>query len=160
MDDNQSINDKAAVDYIQQYIKNGLYQHIGTMDIKAVKQTLANTLNDISKSGIIENPYKDPKVYQLWSSWSFVKKLKWYFYNKAPIIKDQSKQIRDLIDDYNLSIYDNETQEYTETPKEYPELLQPSPKTIYITEVDMRLNHGIDFISLNVTLGDDNESKD
>jgi hypothetical protein len=150
MDD---FNDKLVVDSIQAIIRNALQRNIGTTDLEAVKNNLANCLEMVRKQKLIEPNFEIGKCGQLWSLWSLKQKLKWYFYNKTPIIKDLSAQIRKEIWDYNLLLVDPETHEYAEMPKEYPEHLIPDPKSIIIVDTKVKLSQGLNFISIDMTLG-------
>lgn len=150
----KDINESFSVDFIQNEIRQSLEKHIGTTDLEAVKESLSNTLNHIYNRELITDQFKIGRCGQLWSLWSLKQKFKWYFYNKAPIVKDLSERIRNEIDDYNSLLVDPETHEYASIPKEYPEHLQPSPKSIMITDMQIKLKQSIDFITLDVTLGD------
>jgi len=154
MDEFKNINDRLIMESVQSDIRDSLKSHIGTTDLEAVRKTLANCLNQYYNQELIEPNFKVGRCGQLWSLWTFRQKLKWYFYNKTPIIKDLSDQIRKGIDDYNELLVDPETHEYTSIPKEYPEYLNPSPKSIIIVDTQVKLNQGIDFITIDVTLGE------
>jgi hypothetical protein len=150
----KTVQEMAILDALQNEIKKSLESHIGTTDPEAVKTNMSNVLDSFYKRELITPNFEIGRCGQLWSLWSFKEKLKWYFYNKTPIIRDLSEQIREGIDDYNESIVDPETHEYTDTPKEYPEYLTPSPKSIIISDIMVKLKQGIKFIAIDVTLGD------
>lgn len=94
--------------------------------------------------------FKIAYVGKLWDSWTLKQKLKWLFYNKTPIIKQMSKEMIRLIDDRN-SIASVEPEVFDQI--KYPPHLEPNPNGIIVTNVNIKLNKGIEFIMMDLEIG-------
>jgi len=148
------INTQLVVASIQQEVKKSLESCVGTVDLDSVKKELLKTLGNLQKRELIAPQFEIGTCSQLWSSWTLKQKLKWYFYNKTPIIRDLSDQIRKGIDDYNILAWDYKTEKYAEDPKEYPDYLIPFPKTIIVSNIYVKPTQGVEFIAIDFTLSD------
>lgn len=160
IDDNSpSIEDQVAIDCCQQILFKELEKYVGTVPHpEDVKQVLIDTIQNLTERNIIcSGDTKNVKVEQLWKSWSFKKKLKWFVHNKFPLLKDASEEVRKAIDSFNELRFATEEFDGYYMPMEYPEHLQPHPKRIYVTHMDLKLNAGIEYINVDITIGDKND---
>ena len=129
-------------------------QYVGTVsNADQIKQTLTDTLKKLETSQIIVAHNTDSvKVEQLWKSWSVKQKLKWFFHNKLPVLKESSNQIRKAIDRYNALRFQTEEFDGYFDYMEYPEHLQTDPKQIMVTHINLKPNVGMEYIQLDLTI--------
>lgn len=150
------ISDMQALDYVQTTLRQQLEGYVGTVpDQNEIKETLTKTLKDLENQKIVcSSDTQNTKVEQLWKTWSIKQKLKWFTYNKLPILRESSEATRKAIDNYNDLAF--KTEEFTGyyDPMEYPEHLITSPKSVLVTDVNLKLNTSIDFIVMDFTIGD------
>lgn len=153
---NDDINLKVQMDHIEREIKTALTPCVGkSIDVESVKQTIVRQMDNLRSQRLIsDRPSPEPKVVRLWNNWSIKQKLKWYFHNKMPIIKDINENYRKAVDDYNEAAFrlGEVDQEECLPYKSYPEYLTPNPKLIYVTDIFIRPNTSIDFITMDITI--------
>jgi len=128
-----------------------------------MEQKTKKTLNTALEGLISNHPSPEPKVEQLWKKWTLGQKAKWCFYNKFPLIRDTSEEIRKAIDSYNEAAYllnelntEGDADSYVQY-KQYPDHLTPNPKLIYVTDIFIRPNASIDFVTMDITLNPEND---
>lgn len=128
---------------------------------KQVKEDLQASFEGLQERGLIaqESGFKVGEVNILWQTWNWKKRLKWTFCNKTPLIKLYFKAKKKAIDDYNLNIYlleelENPPEDIPDS-LEMPEHLISGPKSIIITNMEIRPVQSIEYITLDMELSND-----
>lgn len=153
------IDEMLVANHAQHSLENELIKFIGTpINKEDIEKAIINNLNYLKDKGLIIDLDTDSiKIEQLWKSWNCRQKLKWLFYNKIPLIKDMSNEIRRNVEDYNevlRRINHEDIDLFSE--KELPPHLISDPKSIYINDVKIQLNQSIEYLNIEVVLSGDN----
>ncbi len=146
---------RLAMLLIEQNLKDSLEKFSGSVpDYEAVRAATALSLERFVTRKVV-NSFEVGKVSQLWQSWTFKQKSKWFFHRYTPFLRSAGFKLIKEIEKHNISEYEKEREdpEIVLKLREIPDHLTPYPKIIYVTDIKIKPMQSLDFIKCDFMIG-------
>ena len=166
MSDLDNVNRLKVVDHVSRTLSKTIMDaEVGKNTTGAeqrIKENINSTLKQFHNQGLIHNQEApDVKVDILWNSWTLKQKAKWFLTNKiCPWIAKDTRDLHTIQDLNILELYANwvDAEHPFAEPSVYrsdmPEWAIINPKSIVISDITIRPIQSLDFITVNIEVGD------